>query len=132
MTARNAAGPILPGAVLGLLGGGQLARMTALAARAMGYQIAVLDPDPECPAAALADRLVCGSFDDSEAATRLAQGSDVVTYEIERISPEALHAAAAEAPLRPGAAVLELVQDRVRQKRWLASNGFPEIGRAHV
>ena len=117
--------PILPGATLGLLGGGQLGRMTAMAARSMGYRIAVLDPDPACAAAALADTLIVGAFDDAEAALRLAAQSAVVTYEIERIAPAVLEAVAGRVPLRPAAAVLTCIQDRARQKHWLASHGYP-------
>jgi 5-(carboxyamino)imidazole ribonucleotide synthase len=116
---------VLPGSTIGLLGGGQLARMTALAARSMGYHIAVLDPDPHCAASPLADEVIAASFDDAGAAAQLATSSNIVTYEIERIAPAALEAAAASAPLRPSPSVLEIVQDRARQKRWLSSHGFP-------
>ena len=67
---------ILPPAVIGILGGGQLGRMLALAARAMGYRIWILDPDPDCPAAAMADRVVVGAYDDVDAALRLAAGAE--------------------------------------------------------
>ncbi len=117
--------PIQPGAVIGLLGGGQLGRMTALAARSMGYRIAVLDPDPECPARPVADLYVPGGFDDPAAIGRLAAQSDVLTYEIERISTDALRSALGGTPLRPGVEVLEVIQDRLRQKSWLAAHGFP-------
>ena len=117
--------PVLPGSVIGILGGGQLARMTALAARAMGYRILVLDPDPRCAAAPVADEVIAAPFDDPRAALRLARQCSVVTYEIERISPVVLHAVAGVAPLRPGASVLECVQDRIRQKRFLERHGFP-------
>lgn len=116
---------ILPGATFGLLGGGQLGRMTALAARSMGYKIAVLDPDPQCAASPIADTLVVGAFDDTEAARRLARASDVVTYEIERIAPAVLQAVADCVPLRPGRQVLECIQDRARQKRWLVEHHYP-------
>ncbi len=116
---------ILPGATIGFLGGGQLGRMAAMAARSLGYGVAVLDPDPRCPAAAIADRCVAASFDDEAAADELARGCAVVTYEIERIAPAALARAAARAPLRPSPRLLELVQDRARQKRWLREQGFP-------
>ena len=117
--------PILPGATIGLLGGGQLGRMTALAARSMGYQIAVLDPNPHCAASPLADTVIVGAFDDVEAAHQLARRSAVVTYEIERIAPAVLQAVAECVPLRPGAHVLACIQDRARQKRWLADHGYP-------
>jgi len=117
--------PIAPGATLGLLGGGQLGRMTALAARAMGYGVRVLDPDPACAASGVADATIAAAFDDADAAALLAAGVDVATYEIERIGAGAAAAVAARVPLRPGAAILAMVQDRAVQKAWLAAAGLP-------
>ena len=117
--------PILPGATIGILGGGQLGRMTAMAARSMGYDVHVLDPDPTCPAKALASRLVTARFDDADAAAELARDCDVITLEIEQIAPTALEAAARHAPVRPGAGAIWVIQDRVRQKEWLAEHAFP-------
>ncbi len=116
---------ILPPATIGILGGGQLGRMTALAARAMGYGVQVLDPSADCAAHVVADRVVVGAFDDPAAASELARGCDVITIEIEQIAPRALEAARQHAPVRPGAAVLGMVQDRARQKEWLVSKGVP-------
>ncbi len=117
---------IAPGRIIGILGGGQLGRMTAIAARSMGYGVHALDPDPACPARGVADRVVTAPFDDELAAAWLAHGCDVVTLEIEKIALPALHAAAARAPLRPGPAILEIVQDRGRQRAWLARHGLPQ------
>ena len=116
---------IAPGSTIGILGGGQLGRMTAMAARTLGYNVHILDPDPDCAASAVADRVVAAKFDDASAAADLASHCDVVTLEIEQIGVDALAAAARHAPLRPGAAILEVVQHRGRQKRWLADHGFP-------
>jgi 5-(carboxyamino)imidazole ribonucleotide synthase len=116
---------ILPGATIGFLGGGQLGRMTAFAARAMGYDVAVLDPDPACPAAAVASRVITAPYADAEAAVLLASGCDVVTLEIEQVPRETLEAVAAVVPLRPGAEPVWIIQDRGRQKEWLRSHGFP-------
>jgi 5-(carboxyamino)imidazole ribonucleotide synthase len=118
-------GPILPGSTIGIFGGGQLGRMTGLAARTLGYDVHVLDPDPHCSARAVASRVITARFDDVEAARDLAAQADVVTLEIEQIGVPALQAAAATAPIRPGAAPIYIIQDRIRQKEWLASNGFP-------
>src|SRR5689334_6599604 len=118
-------GVILPGATIGILGGGQLGRMTAMAARTLGYDVHALDPDPECPARGVVDRLVTARFNDAEAAADLASNCDVVTLEIEQIATASLEAAARRAPVRPSAHVLGIVQDRARQKRWLTDNGFP-------
>ena len=116
---------IEPGATIGILGGGQLARMTALAAREMGYRIAVLDADSDCAAAAVADYLETGAFDDVEAAARLAARCAVVTYEIERIAPAVLCRVAEAGLLRPAPEVLGRLQNRVRQRAWLGGKGYP-------
>jgi 5-(carboxyamino)imidazole ribonucleotide synthase len=119
------AAPILPGSTIGIFGGGQLGRMTAMAARSFGYRIEVIDPDRDCPAAYVADHCLAASFSDVEAAITLARHSDVLTLEIEKIGLDALNAAAKFAPVRPAARVLEIIQDRVRQKDWLSKHGFP-------
>ena len=116
---------ILPGATIGILGGGQLGRMTAMAARTLGYDVHVLDPDRECPARAVVDRLVTARFDDAAAASDLAQNCDVVTLEIEQIATASLEAALRHAPVRPSSQLLGVIQDRARQKRWLTGAGFP-------
>jgi 5-(carboxyamino)imidazole ribonucleotide synthase len=116
---------VLPGATIGFLGGGQLGRMAALAARSMGYDVHVLDPDPHCPAAAVASRVVTARFDDVEAAVDLASQCAVVTLEIEQIARPVLEAAERHAPVRPGPAVAWIIQDRGRQKDWLAAHGVP-------
>jgi len=117
--------PILPGSTIGIFGGGQLGRMTAMAARGMGYRILVLDPDPACPARFVVDGCIEAGWDDSREAANLARGCDVVTLEIEQISPESMAAAANFAPVRPGGAMLAVIQDRIEQKDWLRRNGFP-------
>ena len=117
--------PILPGSTIGFFGGGQLGRMTAMAARSYGYRINVIDPDRDCPAAYVADHCIAASFNDVEAAVSMAKHSDVMTLEIEKIGLDALNAAARFAPVRPAARVLEIIQDRAKQKDWLAKHGFP-------
>jgi 5-(carboxyamino)imidazole ribonucleotide synthase len=121
----SSAKPILPGATIGIFGGGQLGRMTAIAARGMGYRILVLDPDPACPARFVVDGCIEAGWDDSREAANLARGCDVVTLEIEQISPASMEAAASYAPVRPGGAMLAVIQDRIEQKDWLRRNGFP-------
>ena len=121
MTAK----PILPGATIGIFGGGQLGRMTAMAARAMGYRILVLDPDPACPARFVVDGCIEAGWDDAREAANLARGCDVVTLEIEQISTGSMEAAAAFAPVRPGREMLAIIQDRIEQKDWLHRNHFP-------
>jgi 5-(carboxyamino)imidazole ribonucleotide synthase len=116
---------VRPGGLLAILGGGQLGRMTAMAARAMGYKVRVMDPDPSCPASFVADETITGSWDDAAAARRLATGADVVTLEIEQIGVDALSGVARIAPLRPGVEPIRIIQDKILQKTWLADEGFP-------
>ncbi len=117
--------PILPGATIGILGGGQLGRMMAMAARSLGYRVQVMDPDPSCPARFVVDSCFEGDWDDARAAANLARGCDVVTLEIEQISLDCLAAAQRYAPLRPGIALMQIIQDRIAQKDWLAAQGMP-------
>ncbi len=116
---------VAPGKTIGILGGGQLGRMTAMAAREMGYRLRVLDPDPACASRFLVDEQIVASFDDEAAAVQLASVSDVLTLEIEKVGTAGLRAASALVPVRPGAAALEIIQDRVAQKTWLDRMGFP-------
>jgi 5-(carboxyamino)imidazole ribonucleotide synthase len=116
---------ILPGATIGILGGGQLGRMVAMAARSFGYRIQVMDPDPSCPARFVVDACFEGAWDDARAAADLARGCDVVTLEIEQVSLACLEAAAVHAPVRPSADLLRVIQNRIRQKDWLRERGFP-------
>ena len=116
---------IRPGGLIAILGGGQLGRMTAMAARTMGYRVRVMDPEAECPASFVVDETIVGRWDDVEAARRLATCADAVTLEIEQIGVEALSAVARIAPLRPGVEPIRIIQDKTLQKTWLAENGFP-------
>ena len=115
--------PLAPGAVIGIMGGGQLGRMLGQAARSMAYRVVVLDPDPACPAAAVADEVIVGAYDDVDAALRLADRSDVVTYELELVGEAAAAAAGSRAPLRPGLAVLRATQDRLAERRFIRDVG---------
>jgi phosphoribosylaminoimidazole carboxylase len=111
---------------IGVLGGGQLGRMMALAARRMGMNIAVLDPDPDAPAGQVADRHVVGSFRDVERIRELARGCDVVTIEIEHIDVNALEMLAGEGvAVQPAPQTIRLIQDKYLQKVHLAQHGFP-------
>lgn len=121
-----------PGATIGIIGGGQLARMMALEARRMGYRVAVLDPDPNGSAAQIADEHVCGRFDDVEAARALARRSDVVTIDTEHVPADVLARLEPIAPVRPQAAVLRTVQDRLSQRRFLEAHGLPQPRHASI
>jgi len=116
---------LLPGSTIGIFGGGQLGRLTAIAARTMGYRIHVLDPDPGCPARFVVDQCVEADWSDAHEAARLARGCDVITLEIEQVSLASMNAAGAYAPVRPSESLLGVIQDRIEQKDWLRRNGFP-------
>jgi 5-(carboxyamino)imidazole ribonucleotide synthase len=115
-----------PGATIGVLGGGQLGRMMALAARRMGYRIVVLDPSPRCPTAQVADGVVVGALDDLDAARHLAQQVDVITLDTEHVPADILDELDKLAPVRPSASVLRTIQDRQVQKLFLDRLGLPQ------
>ena len=120
-------GPILPGATVGILGGGQLGRMLALAARRMGYRIHSFSPDTETPAGQAADRELAASYDDLDALRSFARGVDVVTLEFENIPALAVKALEEFVPVRPGPRALGTTQHRLREKTFLREAGFPTV-----
>ncbi|MET0772474.1 MAG: 5-(carboxyamino)imidazole ribonucleotide synthase [Candidatus Limnocylindrales bacterium] len=123
MTAQTTS-PILPPATIGILGGGQLGRMLGSAARALGYGIRVLDPDPACPASVVADQVEVGGYDDLEAALRMARDCAVVTYELEHVAPGLVDAIEAlDVPVRPGARALRVTQDRLAERGFVVAQG---------
>jgi 5-(carboxyamino)imidazole ribonucleotide synthase len=115
--------PLPPGASIGILGGGQLGRMLGLAARTLGYRLVVLDPDPACPAAGVADEVIAGGYNDAEAVLALAAVADVITYELEHVSGRAVEGAAARVPVRPGLTALRVTQDRLAERRFIREIG---------
>ncbi|HSL81441.1 MAG TPA: 5-(carboxyamino)imidazole ribonucleotide synthase [Thermoanaerobaculia bacterium] len=117
--------PLLPGAVIGVLGSGQLGRMLALAARPMGYRVHVLSPGEETPTGQAADREVTADYLDLDAVREFAAGVDVVTFEFENVPAACAEAAALRVPVRPAHRVLHTAQNRLREKRFLAGAGFP-------
>lgn len=112
---------LLPGATLGIIGGGQLARMMAFEARRMGYRICVLADDPLAPAVSLADQWVRGRLDDVEAGKRLASMCDVVTVDTEHVPASMLAHLELIRPVRPSSSVLGTIQDRRVQRTFLDS-----------
>lgn len=118
-------GPLLPGSTIGILGGGQLGRMLAMAARRMDYRTLVFDPAPGCPASQVADGHLEGAFDDPEAIAAFCRGADVATVEFENIPVETLRAVGQSVPVRPGAEIVHVCQNREREKNWLRDHGIP-------
>lgn len=121
---------VLPGGTVGILGGGQLARMMAFEARRMGYRVGVLDPDGAGPAAQVADFCVDGALDDVDAARALAARVDVVTLDVEHIPASLLDAIASEVCVQPAPEVFRVVQDRAAQREFLARHGLPQTRNA--
>tara|TARA_R110002020_G_scaffold316361_8_gene531526 strand:- start:6095 stop:7183 length:1089 start_codon:yes stop_codon:yes gene_type:complete len=108
--------PLLPGAVIGIIGGGQLGRMLAMAAARLGYKTVILEPDIHAPAAQVANSQIVARYDDPEALEQLAVLCDVVTYEFENVPVTAVRWLEAHIPVRPGSRALEVAQDRLLEK----------------
>ena len=115
---------IAPGAWLGVLGGGQLGRMFAMAAHRLGYRVMVLDPDPQSPAGAVADRHVCAALDDATALNEMAQICAAVTIETENAPTVALERLARDVVVSPAANCVAIAQDRIREKRFISALGL--------
>jgi 5-(carboxyamino)imidazole ribonucleotide synthase len=117
--------PILPGAVIGVLGSGQLGRMFALAARSMGYRIHIFSPESAPPAGPVADKEYVAEYNDLDQVREFARGVAVVTFEFENVPSATTDTAAELAPVRPAGRVLHITQNRLREKTFLRENGFP-------
>ncbi len=111
-----AAAPLLPGATLGVLGGGQLGRMFVHAAQRMGYFTVVLDPDPDTPAGRVSHHHVHADYLDGDGLARLSRLADAVTTEFENVPAQALASLAGDIPVSPGAEAVAVAQDRIREK----------------
>lgn len=116
---------ILPGAVIGVLGGGQLGRMFAIAARRMGYRVHTLSPDADTPTGQVADVEIIAAYEDLDAVRKFSEGVSVVTFEFENVPSATAEAAASHAPVRPSGSILHTTQHRLREKTFLSGAGFP-------
>ena len=126
MTVSDAGGiAIAPGASLGVLGGGQLGSFFLAAARRMGYRVVVWDPDPHAPALDAADRAVAQPFEDPSGLESFVSDIRAATYEWENVPSAIAQAVEQRVPLRPGARILGIIQNRVTQKSFLDGHGFP-------
>lgn len=117
--------PLLPGGTIGILGGGQLGRMSAIAARRMGYKVRTFDPSSGACAAGIADEHVTAEWSDTAALTRFAQGCGRITLEFENIPPATVEFVAKSVPSHPSANVLAICQNRRREKEFLRTAGIP-------
>ena len=117
--------PILPGSAVGVLGSGQLGRMFAIAARQMGYRVHTFSPETDTPTGQVSDLDITAPYDDLDAVRQFAAGVSVVTFEFENVPAPTARAAAERAPVRPDGSVLHTTQNRLREKTFLATHGFP-------
>ncbi|MBB5221306.1 5-(carboxyamino)imidazole ribonucleotide synthase [Amaricoccus macauensis] len=116
--------PLAPGSTVGILGGGQLGRMLALAAARLGMKVHVYEPAPEPPAGQVANKVTRAAWDDADALADFAAGVDVVTYEFENVDLAAIDVLAPLVPVRPGRRALEVAQDRIAEKDFLNAIGL--------
>jgi len=114
-----------PGSIIGVLGGGQLGRMFAMAARRLGYRVHTLSPEHDTPTGQIADVEINAPYDDLHAVRRFASDVDVVTFEFENVSAEAAAVAEANAIVRPNGHALSVAQHRLREKTFLHALGIP-------
>ena len=132
MTAERSQQVFLPGSTVGMVGGGQLGRMFAMAAATMGYDVVVFCDDTDDPAAQVAHRHVVGPLDDPDTIDRFAQQCDVISLEFENIPAETIARCSQFAPTYPAATVLATAQDRLTEKSTFQSAGLPVTPFAHV
>lgn len=116
---------VLPPKTIGIIGGGQLGRMMAIAAKYMGYQICVLEPTPNCPTTQVADQQITAAYDDGEAVKQLVEASDVITYEFENVDLAAAKYIEEKGKLPQGALALEVTQNREKEKTVIRDLGLP-------
>lgn len=109
-----------PGATIGILGGGQLGRMLAIAAAHQGMKTIVYDPSADCPAAQTANRHIAAAYDDKTSLHDFARSSSVVTYEFENIPLETVEIVGIDAPVQPGISALQISQDRLVEKEFIS------------
>ena len=114
---------IPPGSTIGILGGGQLGRMIAIAAAQLGYRTHIYAPETSGPAADVSPRWTQGAYEDADTLAAFADSVDVVTYEFENIDPAAIEVLATHGLVRPGAQALRIAQDRLAEKRFVCDLG---------
>lgn len=112
-------GALKPGEAIGIIGGGQLGRMLAMAAARLGYRTVILEPQADCPAAQVANHQIAAPYDDAAALADLAARCSVVTYEFENVPVTAAQGLAADVPVLPPPRALEVSQDRLTEKAFL-------------
>ncbi|WP_288239895.1 5-(carboxyamino)imidazole ribonucleotide synthase [uncultured Bifidobacterium sp.] len=125
---RGAVARLMPGATIGIVGGGQLGRMMALSAKYMGFRVGVLDPTPDCPTAQVGDFQIVAAYDDKAAIRELAAKSDVLTYEFENVDADALDevrgSGEGQCAVPQGTDLLRVTQNRIAEKSFINRHGI--------
>lgn len=124
-SSRFSSAALAPNSVIGIVGGGQLGRMSAVAAAKLGFRAHILTQDANGPAAQVAHQVTLGAYDDHQALEAFARAVDVVTFEFENISADALDCLAQYCPVRPSGAILRISQDRLSEKTFLSEADIP-------
>jgi len=114
-----------PGGTIGIVGGGQLGRMSALAAARLGYRCHILTDDPESPAAQVASSITVGDYNDLQALEEFSESCDIISFEFENIDAAGLELLAQHRPVRPSSEILRIAQDRIAEKSFLNRAGIP-------
>ncbi|WP_420798538.1 5-(carboxyamino)imidazole ribonucleotide synthase [Alcaligenes nematophilus] len=125
MTPMTDVALLVPGSWLGMIGGGQLGRMFCHSAQSLGYKVAVLDPDTLSPAGAVADLHICAAYDDAQALSRLGDLCQAVSTEFENVPAQSLLTLAQHTRVTPSGDAVGIVQDRIREKAFIAQAGVP-------
>jgi 5-(carboxyamino)imidazole ribonucleotide synthase len=116
---------LMPGATIGIIGGGQLGQMMAISAKYHGFRVGTLDPTPDCPTAQVADFQIVAEYGDKAAIRELAERSDVLTYEFENVDADAIDEVRSLAAVPQGTDLLRVTQDRVHEKQFINDHGTP-------
>ena len=119
--------PLPQGSAIGILGGGQLGRMSAIAASLLGYRVVVLSSDPDDPAVAVSHKHICAEVEDRKALAELAELADIVTYEREQLPLASVTWLSERVAVAPNCLALEVAQDRIREKSFFGSTGIPTV-----
>lgn len=121
---QGTSAPIPPGSVIGIVGGGQLGRMTAVAAAELGYRAHVFTPEADSPTEQACEKAFVAPYDDEAAIAAFGESVDVITFEFENIPAETVRKLGEHAPVRPGWKCLEICQDRIKEKTFAAEHGI--------
>lgn len=129
---KNLSNFIEPGSTIGIIGGGQLGRMMAFSAKERGYKVAVLDPTKNCPTAQVADHHIEAAYNDAEALNKLAEISDVLTYEFENVDASTIKKVIDQVRVPQGTNLLLITQNRLKEKEFLKKSGIPVAAYAKI